>query len=50
MAGTEDGQEVSVVTTRSHARALGLEEGHRVWITPSSGATTVPAMAPLLVS
>jgi sulfate/thiosulfate transport system ATP-binding protein len=44
VAGTEDGQEVSVVTTRTHARALGLEEGMRVWITPTTGATTVPAM------
>jgi sulfate transport system ATP-binding protein len=44
VAGTEDGQEVSVVTTRSHARALGLEEGVRVWLTPSAGRATVPAM------
>jgi sulfate/thiosulfate transport system ATP-binding protein len=48
VAGTEDGQEVSVVTTRTHARALELEEGMRVWITPTSGAATVPAMKPLL--
>jgi sulfate transport system ATP-binding protein len=48
VAGTEDGQEVSVVTTRAHARALGLEEGERVWLTPSSGAATVPAMTPLV--
>ena len=48
VAGTEDGQEVSVVTTRTHARALGLEEGMRLWITPTTGATTVPAMKPLL--
>jgi sulfate/thiosulfate transport system ATP-binding protein len=46
VAGTEDGQEVSVVTTRAHARALGLEEGVRVWLTPASGAATVPAMKP----
>jgi sulfate transport system ATP-binding protein len=50
VAGTEDGQEVTVVTTRAHARALGLEEGQRVWLTPSNGATTVPAMKPVLVS
>jgi sulfate/thiosulfate transport system ATP-binding protein len=49
IAGTEDGREVSVVTTRTHARALGLEEGMRVWITPTSGAATVPAMKSLLV-
>jgi sulfate/thiosulfate transport system ATP-binding protein len=48
VAGTEDGREVSVVTTRAHARALGLEEGDCVWLTPSSGAATVPAMKPLL--
>ena len=50
IAGTEAGQEVSVVTTRTHARALGLEEGMRIWITPTSGAATVPAMKPLLES
>src|SRR5689334_1455369 len=50
VAGTEDGQEVSVVTTRTHARALGLEEGMRVWLTPATGATTVPAMKPLLAT
>jgi sulfate/thiosulfate transport system ATP-binding protein len=49
VAGTEEGQEVSVVTTRAHARALGLDEGHRVWLTPSNGAATVPAMKSLLV-
>jgi sulfate transport system ATP-binding protein len=43
VAGTEDGQEVAVVTTRAHARALGLEEGMRVWLTPASGAATVAA-------
>jgi sulfate/thiosulfate transport system ATP-binding protein len=47
IAGTEDGQEVAVVTTRAHARALGLEEGVRVWLTPASGAATVPAMKSL---
>ena len=49
VAGTEEGQEVSVVTTRSHARALALEEGERIWLTPSSGAAIVPAMKSLLV-
>jgi sulfate transport system ATP-binding protein len=44
VVGTEDGQEVTVVTTRAHSRTLRLAEGVRVWITPSSGATTVPAM------
>ena len=49
VAGTEEGQEVTVVTTRSHARALTLEEGERIWLTPSSGAAIVPAMKSLLV-
>jgi sulfate/thiosulfate transport system ATP-binding protein len=49
VAGTEDGQEVSVVTTRAHSRSLELTEGERVWLTPSSGAATVPAMKSLLV-
>jgi sulfate transport system ATP-binding protein len=48
VAGTEEGQEVSVVTTRAHARALGVTEGRRVWLTPSNGAATVPAMKSLL--
>jgi sulfate transport system ATP-binding protein len=48
VAGTEDGQEVSVVTTRAHARSLSLDEGERVWLTPSSGAATVPAMTPVV--
>jgi sulfate/thiosulfate transport system ATP-binding protein len=49
VAGTDEGREVSVVTTRAHARAIGLEEGQRVWLTPSNGASTVPAMKSLLV-
>jgi sulfate transport system ATP-binding protein len=49
VAGTEDGQEVSVVTTRAHSRGLDLVEGRRVWLTPSTGAATVPAMRSLLV-
>ncbi len=49
VAGSEEGQEISVVTTRAHARALDLEEGQRVWLTPSNGAATVPAMKSLLV-
>jgi sulfate transport system ATP-binding protein len=44
VAGTEDGQEVSVVTTKAHARALELAEGERVWLTASSGAVTSPAL------
>ena len=41
---TDDGDDVSVVLTRTHARELGLAEGVRVWVTPASGAATVPTM------
>jgi sulfate transport system ATP-binding protein len=42
---TLDGDEVSVVVTRAHARSHGLQEGSTVWITPAAGATVVPRMA-----
>ncbi|HEU5037446.1 MAG TPA: sulfate ABC transporter ATP-binding protein [Nocardioides sp.] len=42
---TDDGEEVNVVLTRTHARQLGLAEGVRVAVTPASGASTVAAMA-----
>jgi sulfate transport system ATP-binding protein len=42
---TEDGDEVTVVLTRTHAQAIGLEEDVRVWLTPAVGAAVVPAMA-----
>jgi sulfate transport system ATP-binding protein len=41
---TDDGEEVVVVLTRTHARELGLEAGARVWVTAASGAT-LPSMA-----
>ena len=41
---TDDGQEVTVTLTRTHARALGLEEGQHVWLTPAGGAHMVPTM------
>jgi sulfate/thiosulfate transport system ATP-binding protein len=41
---TDDGEDVLVVLTRTQARQLGIEPGVRVWVTPASGATTVPAM------
>jgi sulfate transport system ATP-binding protein len=41
---TEDGVDVHVVLTRTHARSLELDEGVEVWLTPAVGATTVPAM------
>jgi sulfate transport system ATP-binding protein len=39
---TDDGEEVTVVLTRNHARQLGLEAGVRVWVTAASGAIPVP--------
>ena len=44
---TEDGDEVIVVMTRTHARAIGLDTDVKVWLTPASGATVVPAMRAL---
>jgi len=38
-------EHVLVVLSRSHARALDLELGSRVWLSPTTGATTVPALA-----
>ena len=42
---TDDGEEVHVVLTRTHARQLQLEEGSRVFVTPATGAITTPSMA-----
>jgi len=42
---TENGEEVTVVLTRNHAQALGIEEGATVWVTAVPGAISVPAMA-----
>ena len=40
---TIDGQDVSVVLTRTHARALGPGGGQTVWLTPTPGS--VPSMS-----
>jgi len=40
----DNGEEVIVVLTRTHARSLGVEVGRHVWLTAADGATTVPAM------
>ena len=40
---TDAGEDVLVVLTKSHARALGLEEGMTVWVTPTPGS--VPSMS-----
>jgi sulfate transport system ATP-binding protein len=42
---TDDGDEVTVVLTRTHARQLGLETGVRVWVTAASGALTMPSLS-----
>jgi sulfate transport system ATP-binding protein len=41
---TDDGEEVTVILTRTHARQLDLETGVRVWVTPAAGALTMPSM------
>ena len=40
---TDDG-DVLVVLTRAEARAAGVGEGSRVWLSPERGAQTVPVM------
>ncbi|GAB3761505.1 sulfate transport system ATP-binding protein [Nocardioides ginsengisegetis] len=40
----EDGSDITVVMTRTHARSLGIDEGVQVWLTPENGALTVPVM------
>src|ERR671912_1203726 len=42
---TVDGDEVSVVVTRTHARSLRVTDGSTVWLTPADGATVIPRMA-----
>ncbi|WP_340540820.1 sulfate/molybdate ABC transporter ATP-binding protein [Nocardioides sp. GXZ039] len=41
---TDDGADVLVVLTRTHARSLDLAEGARVWLSPVAGATSVRSM------
>ena len=44
---TDDGEEVTVVLTRTHARQLDLETGVRVWVLrPPSGATMPSRRSP----
>lgn len=47
---TDDGDDVTVLLTRTHARQLGLATGMRVWVSPASGATLVPSMRPAAAS
>ncbi len=44
---TDDGDEVTVILTRTHARQLELETGARVWVTPAVGALTMPSLQAL---
>jgi sulfate transport system ATP-binding protein len=39
-----EAQPVLVVVSRTHARALHLEPGSRVWLAPATGATSVPVI------
>ena len=41
---TIEGQDVTVVLTRTHARGLGVAEGVTVWLTPATGASVVARM------
>jgi sulfate/thiosulfate transport system ATP-binding protein len=41
---TEDGHEITVVMTRTHAKTVGLVQDAHVWLTPTPGATTVPVV------
>ena len=36
--------EVAVTVTRAHSRNLAIEEGSKVWLTPTTGAPVVPAV------
>jgi sulfate/thiosulfate transport system ATP-binding protein len=42
---TEAGDPVTVVMTRTHARAMGITEGTKVWLRAAAGATTIVAGA-----
>jgi sulfate transport system ATP-binding protein len=42
---TDDGEEVSVIMTRTQARHLGLERDVRVWVSAASGAVSAPVNA-----
>jgi sulfate transport system ATP-binding protein len=47
VAAPGDAEEVTVILTRSHARELRLEAGHRVWLAANRGATTMPVIRAL---
>ena len=46
----DDGKDVLVVLTKTHARALELAEGVKVWLSAAAGATTVTSASPTLVT
>jgi sulfate transport system ATP-binding protein len=41
VAAPGEGDDVTVVLTRSHARELGLDVGSKVWLAPNPGATVM---------
>jgi len=43
-AETVAGEQVTVSMTRTHAKALEVEEGATLWLSPAVGAATVPSM------
>lgn len=43
-AETVAGEQVTVSMTRTHAKALHVEEGATLWLSPAVGAATVPSM------
>jgi sulfate transport system ATP-binding protein len=47
-AETTTGEQVTVLMTRTHARALEVAEGATLWLTAAVGAATVPSMPPRL--
>ena len=47
-AETTSGEQVTVLMTRTHARALEVVEGATLWLTPAVGAATAPSMPPRL--
>jgi sulfate transport system ATP-binding protein len=44
VAAPGEGDDTTVVLTRSHARELDLEVGSRVWLSANRGATRMPVV------
>ncbi|MFZ2624711.1 MAG: sulfate ABC transporter ATP-binding protein, partial [Propionibacterium sp.] len=41
---TDESSDVTVKLTRTFARAIGLDDGARVWLEPEKGATRIPVL------